>query len=87
MASPTLADSPPTPEAAPPSFEAALAELESLVSQMEGGSLSLERSVESYRRGATLIRYCRETLADVRQQVRILEGDVLQPFGEDEEDR
>lgn len=76
------------PPAAPPaSFEAALAELESLVSQMEGGSLSLEQSVDAYRRGATLIRFCRETLADVRQQVRILEGDVLQPFGEDEDER
>ena len=74
-------------EAPPVAFETALAELESLVQQMEGGSLTLEQSVGAYRRGAELIRHCRETLASVRQQVRILEGDVLQPFGDDEDAR
>lgn len=72
---------------APATFEVALAELESLVQKMEGGSLSLEESVDAYRRGAELIRHCRTTLAEVRQQVRILEGDVLQPFGDDEDAR
>ena len=68
-------------------FETALAELESLVQQMEGGSLTLEQSVGAYRRGAELIRHCRETLASVRQQVRILEDEVLQPFEEGEDAR
>lgn len=93
MSDPTALDSP-SPLAdpaagarAPVTFEAALAELESLVQKMEGGGLSLEESVDAYRRGADLIRHCRETLANVRQQVRILEGDVLQPFGDDEDAR
>lgn len=78
----------PAADARPPvTFEAALAELESLVQKMEGASLSLEESVAAYRRGADLIRHCRATLAEVRQQVRILEGDVLQPFGDDEDAR
>lgn len=83
--SPLASGSP--PEAPPVAFETALAELESLVQQMEGGSLTLEQSVGAYRRGAELIRHCRETLASVRQQVRILEDEVLQPFEEDEDAR
>ena len=67
----------------PATFEASLAELESIVQQMEGASLSLEQSVEAYRRGAALVRHCRDTLATVRQQVRILEDGVLQPFDGD----
>ena len=62
------------------SFEAALAELESLVQKMEAGALSLEDSLQAYRRGAELVSYCRDTLARVQQQVRILEGDLLKPF-------
>lgn len=72
---------------APPSFEAALAELESLVQRMEGPALSLEQSVDAYRRGAELIRHCREALAGVRQQVKVLEDGVLQPFEDDEDAR
>lgn len=75
------------PDPSPVAFETALAELETLVQQMEGGALTLEQSVQAYRRGADLIRHCRETLSAVRQQVRILEDDVLQPFGEDEDVR
>ena len=85
---PTVVSEPNQPEDSPPaSFEASLAELESIVQQMEGGSLSLEQSVEAYRRGAELIRHCRDTLTNVRQQVRILEDEVLQPFGSDEDVR
>jgi exodeoxyribonuclease VII small subunit len=62
------------------SFEAALAELEALVQKMEAGALSLEDSLQAYRRGAELVSYCRDTLARVQQQVRILEGDLLKPF-------
>lgn len=85
---PTVVSEPNQPGDQPPaSFEASLAELETIVQQMEGGSLSLEQSVEAYRRGAELIRHCRDTLTNVRQQVRILEDEVLQPFGSDEDVR
>ncbi len=70
----------------PASFEAALAELEDLVQQMESGSLTLEQSMAAYRRGADLVRHCRTALADVQQQVRILEGDLLKPFDGAERD-
>ncbi|HVL56048.1 MAG TPA: exodeoxyribonuclease VII small subunit [Burkholderiaceae bacterium] len=64
----------------PASFEAALHELEELVQRMEGGTLTLEQSMDAYRRGAELVRQCREALADVQQQVRVLEGELLQPL-------
>ncbi|MCO5100975.1 MAG: exodeoxyribonuclease VII small subunit [Burkholderiaceae bacterium] len=64
----------------PESFERALAELEQLVQRMESGTLSLEESLGAYRRGASLVAWCRRSLADVQQQVRILEADLLEPF-------
>lgn len=71
-----------TPPAADPpeSFESALEELEALVARMESGALALEDSLLAYRRGAQLVGYCRDSLARVQQQVRILEGDLLKPF-------
>lgn len=73
----------PAPDPAPESFESALAELERIVQRMESGSLSLEDSLIAYRRGASLVGYCRKSLADVQQQVRILEADLLRPFDVD----
>lgn len=65
------------------SFEAALAELEAIVARMEGGQMNLEESLQSYRRGAELVRLCQTRLADAEQQVRVLEGDLLKPFAGD----
>ena len=59
------------------SFEAALAELESIVASMEAGQLPLEQSLAAYKRGAELLKYCQSALAEVQQQVRILEADTL----------
>jgi exodeoxyribonuclease VII small subunit len=66
----------------PKSFESALAELESLVSQMESGQLPLEQSLAAYKRGAELLQYCQKSLADVEQQVRLLNeaNNTLQPY-------
>lgn len=62
------------------SFEQALAELEHLVAQMESGALSLEQSLQSYKRGAQLLQRCQGALKDAQQQVKILEGGMLQDF-------
>jgi len=53
---------------------------------MESGALSLEQSLADYRRGAALIAWCRKSLSEVQQQVRILEADLLRPFEPDEAD-
>lgn len=67
--------------AAPPKdYESALAELEAIVSEMESGQLPLEASLAAYKRGAELLQYCRQQLADAEQQVKILENGSLKPF-------
>lgn len=60
-----------------PSFESALEELEAIVARMDDGSLSLEESLKAYRRGAELVKHCQKSLESVRQQVQVLEGDLL----------
>ena len=67
---------------ATPSFEQALAELESLVEKMEDGSLSLEDSLAAYRRGAALVKVCETALEHAKEQVRVLDGDLLRPLSE-----
>jgi exodeoxyribonuclease VII small subunit len=78
-----MPDSDLSESATPVSFESALAELESIVQKMESGGLPLEQSLQAYRRGAELVSVCRESLARVQQQVKVLEGDLLKPFEPD----
>lgn len=70
-----------TPRATQPaSYEDALAELEQLVQAMEGSQLPLDRLLDSYRRGAELLEYCRGRLQVVEQQVKVLEQGQLKPM-------
>ena len=62
------------------SFESAMAELDRIVADMEAGKLTLEESLEAYKRGAELLSFCRVRLDDAQQQVRVLEGGVLKDF-------
>jgi exodeoxyribonuclease VII small subunit len=66
--------------AAPASYEDALAELERLVGAMEAGQLPLDRLLESYKRGAELLSFCRTRLEAVEQQVKVLEEGQLKPL-------
>ena len=63
--------------AAPASYEDALGELDRLVSAMEAGQLPLDRLLESYKRGAELLTFCRTRLEAVEQQVKVLEDGQL----------
>jgi exodeoxyribonuclease VII small subunit len=74
------------PAQPPESFEQAMAELAQLVTQMESGQLPLEASVAAYARGSELVRYCAAQLEKVESQVKVLEGEMLKPFGADGED-
>ena len=56
------------------SYEDALAELDRLVAAMEAGQLPLDRLLESYKRGAELLSFCRTRLEAVELQVKVLEG-------------
>lgn len=72
---------PTTPTAtAPASYEAALGELDRLVAAMEAGQLPLERLLESYKRGAELLNFCRSRLEAVEQQVKVLEDGQLKAW-------
>jgi len=67
-------------------FESALAELEKIVSSMEAGQMPLEKSLAAYKRGAELLKFCQAALLEAQQQVKILEGDILQEFKSDDRD-
>lgn len=69
-----------TPAAEPKSYEDALAELERLVQSMEDGQLPLDRLLESYKRGAELLNFCRGRLQAVEDQVKVLEDGQLKPW-------
>jgi len=68
------------PNALPASYEDALTELDALVASMEAGQLPLDRMLESYRRGAELLAFCRARLEAVEQQVRLVEDGQLKPW-------
>lgn len=72
--------------AQPENFELAYAELESIVARMESGQMTLESSLAAYQRGNSLLQFCQKSLADVEQQVQILnERNQLIPFKSDDE--
>ena len=68
------------PAAVPATYEDALTELERLVAAMEGGQLPLDQLLQSYRRGAELLAFCRSRLEAVEQQVKVLEEGQLKPW-------
>lgn len=77
------APTPPTsPDAPghPASYEAALAELDRLVQQMESGQMPLDELMDSYRRGAELLAFCRQRLQAVEQQVKVLDEGQLKDW-------
>ena len=71
---------PPTPVPLPANYEDALAELERLVGAMENGQMPLDRLLESYRRGAELLAFCRGRLEAVDAQVKVLEDGKLKAW-------
>ena len=66
--------------AAPLTYEAALQELEGLVSSLESGQLPLDQLLTGYQRGAELLKFCREKLEAVENQIKVLEGQELKPW-------
>lgn len=73
-------------DALPVNYEQAVKELETIVTTMESGQLSLEASLEAFKRGNQLLEFCQKSLADIEQQVKILnERQQLNPFSADGE--
>lgn len=61
----------------PASYEQALADLDRLVQQMEGGQLPLDQLLDGYRKGSSLLAFCRSRLQAVEEQVKVLEDGQL----------
>ncbi|GAB1391064.1 hypothetical protein MASR1M6_32460 [Rubrivivax sp.] len=64
----------------PASYEQAVNELDQLVQRMEAGQLPLDQLLESYRRGADLLAWCRQRLQAVEEQVKQLEDGRLEAW-------
>jgi exodeoxyribonuclease VII small subunit len=60
-------------EKAAENFEEALKRLGQITTELEGGDLSLEKTISHYEEGISLLRYCRATLNDIENRIKILE--------------
>ena len=61
-------------------FESAFDELQNIQNKIDSGDLSLEDSVELYKRGSYLIKFCEEKLKSVEQEIKILQKNTLKDF-------
>jgi exodeoxyribonuclease VII small subunit len=64
----------------PATYEAALQELEQLVGRIESGQMPLDQLLVGYQRGAALLAFCREKLAAVEDQIKVLDGGAMKPW-------
>lgn len=69
----------PSPET-PASYEAAMEELEQLTGRIESGQMPLEQLLAGYERGAELLKFCRDKLQAVEEQIKVLDAGVLKPW-------
>lgn len=65
---------------APEHYEAALQELEQLVARLESGDMPLEQLLTQYQRGAELLKFCRDRLAAVEDQIKVLDQGTLKTW-------
>lgn len=54
------------------SFEDAMKELENVVLELESGDLTLDKSIEKFKKGVELSNYCNKLLEDAEKTVTIL---------------
>ncbi len=55
------------------SYEDALQELEAIVGRMDSGQMHLNDLLSAYQRGAVLLKICRDKLAAVELQIKLLD--------------
>lgn len=65
---------------APENFDEALKQLETLIQTMEQDTLPLEASIQTYKQGMELVRFCQAKLNDAEQQLKVLEDGELKPL-------
>ncbi len=66
--------------AMPATYEAALQELEKLVARLESGEMPLDQLLSGYQRGAELLKFCRDKLEVVENQIKLLDGGTLKAW-------
>lgn len=58
------------------SFESNLINLEKIVSELESGQLSLEESLEKYKKGIDLVKKCNIIIENAEKEVQRLTEDI-----------
>lgn len=71
------------PLAPPTSYDTALQELDQLVAKLESGQLPLEQLMAGYQRGAELLKFCRNKLEAVEQQISVIDNGQLKPWAQE----
>ena len=54
-------------------FEAAIARLEEIVKGLENGSIPLDKSLEMFEEGVSLVKLCGNMLDNAEQKIKILQ--------------
>lgn len=54
------------------SFEQAMEDLEKIVADLEAGEITLEKSVENFKKGMDLSNYCSKLLDEAEKTISIL---------------
>ena len=65
-------------------FESAMEELEKLIYSLEEGSLSLDESIKTYKKGMELAAFCSEALQKAEQEIYVLEHDAISQMNGEE---
>jgi len=65
-----------TSEPPAPSYGDAMAELDDILAELESGKVDVDTLSQRVARGATLIRWCRERLDSVREDVDSVVSDM-----------
>lgn len=71
---------PETASVMPTSYEAAQDELEQLVARLESGQMPLDQLLVAYQRGADLLKFCRDRLEALENQISVLDQGALKPW-------
>ena len=65
-------------------FESAMEELEKLIYSLEEGSLSLDESIKTYKKGMELAAFCSEALQKAEQEIYVLEQETISQMNGEE---
>ncbi len=60
------------------SFEALMKELEGLVNKLESGETELDKALELYKNGISVIKELNDRLTNARKQIEIANEDIKQ---------